>query len=477
MAMIGTAATGAAVSLATILVVALVSKDVREWIVRGQAAIAEAAGLVDNNKKLAGQIESRERTIADRDREIQAQSEEVQRQKALLASQRRELVPLRSEVTRLRGVIPDLREEIAQSRASVNAIERQLKDARARILTSRNRLTEINQKLATNRSQLKASDQLLTEAMTQKNELTRENTELMLEQSRLEEQIRLMQNEVVRLETSRNEMEAARNQAVEQLAVEQRELAERQAELRRVEQELLTTRQRLNAAALSASFYQDISTTPRVAPLTFRIQEEVARLPVEVGSSQASAENAMYRLLRAARLAAVERGARPNDVYPEAGIFERRDPDTREVIAGEELERRLVAEIVRSDQPLVLVAYSSLNAFRGEPVSLDVVLYPNPVIYRPGQVVAESRVDGRRDEAEIFRQVSDLVSSKVRERARLDRMIPRSGADEAFGSVPGEMMLRLVSDVKAAERPVRLLALAANETRAGDPLKLSFQIR
>jgi hypothetical protein len=215
----------------------------------------------------------------------------------------------------------------------------------------------------------------------------------------------------------------------------------------------------------------------RVAPLTFRIQEEVARTSVDEGMSQANAEAAMNRLLRAARLAAIERGARPNDEYPEASIVERRDPETKEVISGEELQRQIVRQIVGSRQPLVMVAYSSLNAFKGEPVSLDVVVYPNPLVYRHNQLVAESRIDGRRDDGEIYRQVADFVGTKLREQVRQDKMIPRAGTEDSLVDVPPATVAKLAYDIKAAERPVRLLALATVDTRAGGPLKLTFQTR
>jgi uncharacterized protein (DUF3084 family) len=483
-AQIGTALTGAAVSLGTILVITAGSKDVRNWIVRGQAAIAEAETAIEKTRELQSEIDKREKTILARDEqiqgkedeivrktgEVQARTKEVEAAKSELVAQRKALGQLHSEVKRLRTEIPRLRQDVASARADVASTNQKLAERQGKLAQLQKKLTWVNQQLNLNKQTLQATND-------QKNEITAKNTELLAKNAELDRQQQALNSDIERLTKDRDDLEAARQEAVNQLTETQRRLDELQTSLVRAKAELQTTEEKLQRATYYGIQYYNISNVSRVAPLTFRIQEEVARTSVDEGMSQANAEAAMNRLLRAARFAAIKRGARPNDEYPEASIVERRDPETKEVISGEELQRQIVRQIVGSRQPLVMVAYSSLNAFKGEPVSLDVVVYPNPLVYRHNQLVAESRIDGRRDMTEIYRQVVGFVGAQLREQAREDKMIPMAGTEETFIDVPTETVAKIVYDIKTAERPVRLLALATTDTRAGDPLKLTFQTR
>ena len=483
-AMIGTALTGAAASILTIAVVTAASSDVREWIVRGRAAIAEAEQATQRVGQLQTDIRARESTISARDaelrtktqevsaktKEISAKTKEVQKGRVELERQKKEIASTKAEIARLQGEIPVLRSRFSAAQARLRKTDDEL---RAR----NERLKELTSRYAAVMAQLTANKQTLNAATTQKDEITKQNTRLLVENGRLEDERKRLDGEIKSLTASRDQLQMARDRALTELDTARQELQAFQVDLAKAQSDLSDTQIRLAEARRQGQFYQGISTVPRIAPVTFRMQEEVARLAIPDGLSQTNAETAMSQLLRSARLEALRRGAKPNDSYPEAGIFERRDPVTEEIVSGEELQRKIVRQLVGSGQPLVLVAYSSLNAFKGEPVSLDVVVYPNPIVYRNGQLVAESRVDGRKDDAEIYRQVSDFVGAKLRDRAKQDRMLPRTTSEDGLDLVSTETLIKLVNDVKAAERPVRLLALAANDIRAGDALKLAFQVR
>lgn len=482
-AQLGTAGTGAAVSILTIVVIALVSKDVRDWIVLGRGAIVQAEAATQKARQLQGQIGDKESTIRNQDATIGAQKKEIDQKKTEVEQGRAEVGRQKAEIAKMNAESQRLRSESGRLRGEADRARRSFADANKKLKERQQRLAAVTGELTVVSNQLKDNKALLTETTTQKNEITRQNTDLLAKtgelekkQTTLEAQQSELQADIAELEKARGTLQAAHEKALEDLEDTQRELEIQQRALGLAQADLREAKQQLSTAQMRGSMFQDISLITRYAPLTFKFQEEVSRMAVDTGMSQAGAEAAMNKLLRAARLEAIQRGARPNDLYPEAGIMERRDPLTKEKLSPDELQRRIVQQIVSSGQPLVLVAYSSLNAFKGEPVSLDVILYPNPVIYKHGQLVAESRVDGRRDDSEIYRQVADFVGPKLRERTRQDKMIPR-GTELAAMGVSGETLMKLVGDVKAAERPVRLIALAASDTRAGDELKLAFQVR
>lgn len=239
--------------------------------------------------------------------------------------------------------------------------------------------------------------------------------------------------------------------------------------------ELEQAKSDLAHARQSEEFWGEVAQIPRYAPMMYRRGDEVARLPVDAGLSFDKAGAALTSLVRAARVAAGQAGAKANGQYPEAGIFEHQDKRTQRTISTQELERETVEQIAGAAQPMVLVARSSLNSFMGEPVSLEIETMPNPVVYRRNDIVAEAQIDGRKDPATILQELSDL-GGKVRERARHDKMIPRLGAAEQYGAVSSEEVLKLVNQVKSSDRQVRVRAVVENDTRAGDPLKLKFSV-
>jgi hypothetical protein len=208
----------------------------------------------------------------------------------------------------------------------------------------------------------------------------------------------------------------------------------------------------------------------------YHFGEEVARVPTEGGRSVTQAQDIVTALLRSARIAAIARGAKRSETLQEAGIVEHTDEITNEPISPQQIERQIVQQIAGAKGPVVVIAASSFNAFRGEPVSLELQVLPNPLVYTKGQVLAETVIDGTKDETVIFKQIEELISTKIRQRAQKDRMIPKLGSDQLGEVTPAEIY-GLMSKVKAVNRQIRVQALAMNDTRAADPLKLEFRLR
>lgn len=462
-AQLGTALTGVFVSLATIGVVALVSSDVRDWIVRGRNAIVESQRLGVRLQEQRQEISDRDARIRNQEQQYEAQAKEVQSGRAALEKQRSELTRLNAEITRLNQEVPRLKGQVTQAQQLVTQANDRLRNQREGLRRARANLDAVRQKLTTNR-------ELLTETDKQKNALITQNTDLLAKNGELERQQRQLAEDI-------GNLDSARERAVKDLETAQKELDLRQRELASAEMRLQETQSQLRRADLTTMAYRDISRVTRLAPMIYRTEEEIARLPVEEGLNQASAEVALDRLLRMARLAAIERGAKPNAEMPEAGITEHEDTRSGASISIEMIRQDIIRRLEGNRQSMLMVASASINTFRGEPVSLEISIFPNPLIYRKGQRIAEQLIDARKDETEIFRQVSTFLSEKLKEQARKDRLIPRNGTDEAFGSVSSEDILKLVANLRQSERVVRLVASAESDTRAGDPLRVTFQIR
>lgn len=153
-----------------------------------------------------------------------------------------------------------------------------------------------------------------------------------------------------------------------------------------------------------------------------------------------------------------------------ADIIDRPDGTT-----ADKIKKMLLAKLVGNSQPMALIAVSSLNFYQSEPVAIDVLLKPNPLVYRRGDVVQQADINGNATDGDIIRALTAFGAS-LKEKAQKDNMIPRNNGD-AFGSVSADEVFNLVSGVKQAGRVVRLQAVVLSDTRAADPLKLDFRIQ
>ncbi len=182
-------------------------------------------------------------------------------------------------------------------------------------------------------------------------------------------------------------------------------------------------------------------------------------------------------MLRRARVAAQQHGAKPHGKYAEAGIFAHSDEITQAPISTEMIEREIIRKMVGSTQGQVLIAVSSLNAFHGEAVSLEVSVLPNPLVYTSGQLIAESVIDANKGDAVIWQELQTFFQGKLKQQALKDGMIPIANSDIAFGQLSGPDIIQVVEQLNRTGRAIRLQAHAAGDTHAADTLKLDFRQR
>jgi uncharacterized protein (DUF3084 family) len=463
-----TVGAGMLIPFLTIMVVYGASHEVRVWVTEGRQAIVQRDRAIGEVRDATERLKRASEEINDamrRSAELQEKNQEVESQ----------LNERTAEVDRLEGRVASLQGSEQGLRTRLGSTQRQFDQARTGLIQAqrelggtRQRLQGVQRELGVIVAEKDATEEAYEAAQVSFRELTKQKNDADAAVLEAREDVFRLEVEKADLEAQRADLHAAVRDTEARLNDVNEMLV--QATVRRME---LDSELKASQHFLATTFGPS-----RMSPMIYRLGEEVARVTVPPGLSLVEAEGVVDRLARNARTAAEERGARGRGLdYPAAGIFERTDGETGRTVGTQELRRLLAERLVGHEDPQVLVAYSSLNAFQGEPVSLEVGLFPNPVVYREGQVVAESRIDGQRQEKEIFRQLSEFIGTQIRERAKRDNMIARRGSDESFGQMTPDEMLDLVALVRAADRPVRLVAVATSDTRAGDPLRLQFRIR
>jgi Protein of unknown function (DUF3084) len=469
-AALGVILTGVFVSLLTILFVGIVSYDVRSWLLHGRQAIQQLK-LADAELK---RLQTQQTDLTRANVQLTADNALKVRQRAeqdkIIETRRKEILALTQKVE-----AGSARIKVLDAKLSAN--DQQLRDRQRQLASAQRLLADVRHKIV-------VAQQTRNEAVRQSNEVKTRNVQLESENGSLETKVAGLKGDVEKINREMTDLTKARDEIQKALLTAQQSLLESQEKLASTESKLSDTeRDLLKLAAqykLDSEFYQALSQTfekSRFNPLEFKMGVEIARQPLPAGMTGVQAANALDSFIRLVRAEATKRGAKASGKYLEADIVDHTDRTTGATITSQEIKNRLVRDLLKASTDVVVVAYSSLNAFAGEPVSLELAIFPNPPVYRAGQILAETKVNGKKTAPEIFAIVSDFVGTKVKARAEQDKMLPRVGADVQFGSISSADILDLVNRIRDADRTVTVRAVADVDTRAGDELRLRFSLR
>ncbi len=454
-AAIGVVSSGFLISVVTIGLVYALSSDVRQWISKGRMAIREL-----NNAIAQRDAANAERqTITDQNSHLKADGARSQTQIAeaqqTLKSLNVRMIDLQKQIeanrvaaTKLQGRLSEVQNQFIASTANLRSTEKE----REQVQKS---LTDIQNQY----HRLKSTYGALAE---QSREIKDDNTQL------TNNNISLI-NSNQSLQVSNNELTSKRKDLEEKNLEEERSLDRLKVEIEDQTKELEAQSTALRLGEERQAKLDHLVDSSRERLLTFAVHEELARVSLPARLTHEEALQSITSLLRTAGTVAETRGAKT------AAIFKHEDPKTQQEFQPQEIIDKMVRRIEGRPSEQVVVATSTYNAFQGEPVSIDLAAYPNPLVYKGGQMVAETRIDSSSSEETILSRVTDLLKEKVRARAKQDHLIP--SADDSFGNVDGAQIFKIVKTVQSADGTVRLQAIARSNTRAGDPLQIDFRIR
>lgn len=210
----------------------------------------------------------------------------------------------------------------------------------------------------------------------------------------------------------------------------------------------------------------------RFSTLVYSAGEELTRITIPPGTSKDQARARIEMAISEAKLVAKARGVEPWNGIEYAGMIE--DLNTHATVNTQ--KDLLAAELAGLPSEQVLIAYSAMNTFGKESVILGFAHRENPVVYQPGQMIAEVRVNAREPAAKIMESLNGLAE-RIRKRALGDNMIPIQRGDMSLGSASPEDIVMLYDKIRESGGSVRVQARAKRLTRAGDPLLLDFEVR
>lgn len=447
-----TVAAGIVIPFLTILTLFALSGDVREWLIRGQRAIQENKKLIRDNDSLQRQIDDNTKILGSTRSDLkraQVDRDKLGKDNRSLEAKNKDLNK-RIETAQQR--VRAAQELVRTKEAAVSRIEAQRRLAQEGFAKAQSELVSAQQGLKGLR---KSYDTLRNEF----SDLNKSRDDLVRQLDTLQGQIKTQQDEVNRLTGERDRQKSLLDQANKDLAQATKDLADIREQKQRADIDLNKARQLIG---------------PKVRePLIFKFDEEIVRMSFDRNLTPGEARVQAEKVLAMARQAGIERGT---DAEAEVKVIRFPGFDRPLDLTRDEQVQAIVAITAGLPADGVIILSAPRNTFRTEELELGVYIAPNPLIYRAGQTIAETRIDGRLSFDAIYSQLSRFISDAVFQRAILDRMIPRNGQEPSLGQVGSQQLIDVVTKIQQAGGFTRVRANAKLDTRAADFLQLDFKV-
>jgi uncharacterized protein (DUF3084 family) len=464
---------GMLIPLFTVAVLYGASSEFRMWLNKGRQAVRELQQKEEELNKVSKEVIKRETENAKLDNRNRIISAELRNNQKQSDRQKRELQQFESQLrqqqtaaSRLGNLVTAAQNRIRDLNLKDAQTQKQLGVSKKLLEQEKLALGNVRKDLATTIESRNIAVNEAKKAIEDFNEISEKNTNLT-------NILKDLQGNLADLRGQIDSLMVARDSSKAQAENAQKELDTLRAGIDdyvRQQQEIQSTLRRVG---------EQYAVFSRQNAVTFLRGEELTRSIVPGNLSEPEAKSLFYGLLRQSKIVAADRGAKPDSNYQfdgAAGIVAF-TPEGREISLAE-IEKYWIQQIISSKENRVLVVRSLTNRFASEPVTLDLQFYPNPIVFREGEIIAEGRVDGRKSDAEVFGQIREFVRTYVNAKARRVKMIPVRNKDgELFGELTANQILETVSLIQSAPRILRLQARATTDIRAGDPLTFELVIK
>ena len=313
---------------------------------------------------------------------------------------------------------------------------------------------------------------------------------------RLQRQIALRQKELADLRMSkgiaeselkqkRSElglMQAQLDREQEQLRVAQAQVENTQHQLEVAKALLQDTQNRLKLSNVESGVALDIALGLRFKDIAFRQGDELARGIIDPSLSDTELRHEIHLLLGKASDKALDNGAKIGPNGRAVNLRYQKFTEKADALLIESNEATNVENAAKkiatvSTDVLVQVVCGT-NAVRNEPVPVEVRLYLNMLSFKDGDLVADTKIDGRQSEGYILLALNSFLQTDVAKAAMLAGVVPVAGLDPrtALGAnrqAQADELLDLVSRIKAMNAIADVSVFATGGVRAADTLNMS----
>jgi uncharacterized protein (DUF3084 family) len=455
-----TTATGCLTVVLTAVGMTIVNEAFREWITRGDMILVD----LRRNETRFNQLQADNKILESDNKTLESRSQELQTK----------LSKLEAEYQEKSVQVRQLESQLKQSQKELRAIEGQLRIAQQQTTSLRR---ERGMLLGTNSVLHKENREL----ERQRAKLRKQNDDFAQENIKMASENAKLESENTRL-TSLNASLSQQNRSLlsenEQLEKQNKDLSQRNTnyslQVERMQKQYAELVEKVQDLAQQASIL--------VRPMIVHTGEEVLRRSLPAKMSEFQVRQAIRQMMTDASKIASERGAAPEEGDRVLFIPERvvRLADGSEVVVDESASLETITqEVLNSKEPVVMIVQSLFNVVEGEPVRVDIKLYRDRMVFTQGAEIASVTVENHPN-ADILNAMLRFLKEDVRDAAIEAGVIPRieyTVPTPSVGEIGGTQLLDLLQRTGQTRGKVRITARAQMPIRAGDPLKLLFDVK
>lgn len=435
---------GIVLPLATMMVAAFGSRNVRIALFQLTELQASRAALEEENQRLQASVQS------SRQQKELAQKAATEAQQRVEAARQR-LAAAQADLKRAEASLRETQGQLQRVREERTRLSRQVSDLEARS-------KGLQQQLGQTQAALAQTQARLREAQAQEERLKQEVQRLVAEahQARVE------------ADAARRELEDA-----------QRDLVAATDELERKREELERT-EALTVALTNTWLAQSFLTA--TTEVRYEPGTELLRQSVRAAQSEAQIVASLEEMLvLASRLAAAAGAGRDPDTGRAVVLFAPIPPGATDFPPQESAVIREVARQIREAraEEYVVVVRVVFRSFVGDdrPVGIGLFARPNDLVFKPGAVIASRQIDGSKPRAEVFQRLWGLLSD-LRVAAQ-EAGLMRDPQTGQYGQVPAEAILAALDELLQRKQTLLVEAVAAQDVYVAseEPFLVLLRVR
>jgi len=447
--------------LGTALAIGLVSvvvPPVGKWILEGEQARIELANARKELQGVQGKIVSTNSQLDQTKKDLDAKTVELTEAN----KQKEEQVAAADKA----------KQDADEARKNAESAKSEADRVRKEIASTEAKLKETNGKLTEAQSALEKAKQEQQTIANDNKGLNEQNLKLTASNTDLEKKIKNLNTEVESLKANLERLNSEKASAQENLSKTQSALHEAETNLANANQ---AVRNAEAAASMAEYRTQVLSGKPRFFPMSVRARDELARTVVPPRSKPETVRERISALMSDATRYLRSRDGDPQSIVS-AKMIEVKGSGESLITVDAQVDQ--IARVASSNpEPTLLVARSFVNTFQGEDAIVVLEAVSNRLVYIPGQVVFEGRVDGSQSKSQIVDALSRLILDGLRPKVIQDGLVPATGHDSELGEITSDQIISIADQLKAYGRNARVQFLSKAATRRSDKLNLEYRLK
>ncbi len=266
--------------------------------------------------------------------------------------------------------------------------------------------------------------------------------------------------------------------AEESLARAKEKVAETESKLGVAQARLEATQARLAEEMSGGGEAADYVIRLRTSELAFHQGDEIVRGVIDSKQSEFEKRTAFFNLLELAGKRAIEGGAKAGENGRAVNVIYRKSAGKEGVLLVGDEDKYIgsaLDKIISSNSDVLVQIVCGMSALPNSQVPVEIRLYLNGLVYKNGDKIAESVIDGSKSKGSVLLAINNLLQVDVANTAMHAGIVPVFGQGRRValgdnGDEQADELLDLVAQIKSMNSPADVSVYATSDIRASDAI-------